>query len=142
MTQSEGPAPTGEDAARAAVRARMIHMRMSQRELATRSGVDKNTVGYYLSGSTGRPYPKTVAAIEDALEWPRGTIEAIARGKDATQFVIRSDETEQVVSESGRFVFSLPPGWDEGMTPAKRAATLKRIEAAALDVIDAAQRNG
>lgn len=57
MAQSEGPAQAGEDVARDAVRKRMTVLRLSGRRVAALAGVDKNTVGNYLSGRTERPQP-------------------------------------------------------------------------------------
>lgn len=56
----------------------------TQRELADTAGVALSTAALLERGKTF-PRPGNRAAIEDALRWPRGTLEALRRGQPVPQ---------------------------------------------------------
>lgn len=56
----------------------------NQTQIAVMLGVSEATWRRFDKGRTGRPWLRTTNAIEDALGWPRGRLERIARGVDAS----------------------------------------------------------
>lgn len=117
---------------------RARHLGLSQADIARRAEVAADAVSKL---ATGKRWPRrhTLARIEGALSWPVGTLTAIADGADPEPLITKAADHEAVLSESGRFVFDLPAGWDAGMSELQRRATLRRAEAAALDAIAQAQ---
>lgn len=71
----------GRTRARLAIQAEMSHRRWTNTELSKRAGVDINTIGDFLSGARW-PKSPTQGRLEAALEWPPGTISAIAAGME------------------------------------------------------------
>lgn len=67
-----------------AVAARMAHLEWNNTQLVTATGADPGTVGDFLNG---KRWPKlgTQGKIERALEWPAGTLRAIAAGAPAPE---------------------------------------------------------
>jgi DNA-binding XRE family transcriptional regulator len=82
------PAPASDDAAdpslvrlRDCVARRRAELGLSQRRLAELAGVSLGTATRLERGA-GPPRVSTVPKLEDALEWPRGTFQAIRDGED------------------------------------------------------------
>ncbi len=67
-----------------AVAARMAHLEWNNTQLVTATGADPGTIGDFLNG---KRWPKlgTQGKIERALEWPAGTLRAIAAGGPAPE---------------------------------------------------------
>lgn len=91
----------GRTQARLAVAAEMAHRRWTNTELAKRSGVDINTIGDFLAGSRW-PKSPTQGRLESALDWPAGTISAIAAGMP-TPPVGGTGEDQEVEEDTLRF---------------------------------------
>ncbi len=99
---------------RKAVRAHMAARRWNKAELQEAASIDANTAGDFLNG-TRWPQARTLAKIEDALEWPAGTIAAMLEGDGAPPV---GGGGQDPVAESGdSLLFMRPPGvsdseWD------------------------------
>src|SRR5690349_1759706 len=67
-----------------AVAARMAHLEWNNTQLVTATGADPGTIGDFLNG---KRWPKlgTQGKIERALDWPPGTLRAIAAGAAAPE---------------------------------------------------------
>jgi transcriptional regulator with XRE-family HTH domain/tetratricopeptide (TPR) repeat protein len=64
---------------------------LTQEELAAAAGLSARTVGDLERGSTGRPYPKTVSVLADALgldDTARAELTELARARDETEPVL------------------------------------------------------
>lgn len=71
----------GRTRARLAVLAETAHRQWTNTELARRAEADIATISDFLSGERW-PKSPTQGRIESALDWPAGTISAIAAGMD------------------------------------------------------------
>ena len=77
---------------------RRAELGLSQRRLAELAGVSLGTATRLERGA-GPPRVSTVPKLEDALEWPRGTFQAIRDGEDPPRVPPRG-RTQQAVSAS------------------------------------------
>lgn len=91
-------APASDDAAdpslvrlRDFVARRRAELGLSQRRFAELAGVSLGTATRLERGA-GPPRVSTVPKLEDALEWPRGTFQAIRDGEDPPKVPPRSPE--------------------------------------------------
>lgn len=69
---------------------RRIELGLSQRTLAEKAGVSLGTATRLERGS-GPPRVSTVPKLEDALQWPRGTFQAIRDGGEPPKLPPRAD---------------------------------------------------
>ncbi|MGH3503143.1 MAG: helix-turn-helix domain-containing protein [Nocardioidaceae bacterium] len=66
-----------------ALNKRMLELRLSQQELAERSGVSVSTLRLMQRGAEGRRWTnRTLAAVSTALDWPADYMIRILRGED------------------------------------------------------------
>ena len=72
------------DALRDACITRRTHLRLTQRELADRAGVSVDTIQAIERGSHATHRPGTKTALEDALDWTTGSIDALLAGGHET----------------------------------------------------------
>lgn len=79
----------------------------TREELALAAGKSPNGVGRLETATQGPqgPYVKTVSAIEDALQVPRGTLQRVADGEDIDPMMVTMSETNgQVLDQVNRLV--------------------------------------
>lgn len=106
------------DDARIAVRKRLVDMGLNQRQLAQSAGLTEDTVSDFVSGKRW-PRPETMAAIENALDWPLGKIEELAFGP-------------ATVGPTGeRPLMSISKAAQDGLSDAQEAELAARMEAMA-----------
>lgn len=78
---------------------RRAELGLSQRALAELAGVSLGTATRLERGA-GPPRVSTVPKLEDALQWPRGTFQAIRDGEDPPRIPPRSPDAEGNRSEA------------------------------------------
>lgn len=98
----------------------------SQSQLAERAGVHLNTVSRLESGSPAQRIRSSWAAIEDALEWPRGTIAAMAGIRPNTAVPLTADAVTRAVLDSIHEVE--PTDWTIPQANQIAAKTVARLE--------------
>ncbi len=77
------------------LRAELRHRGWTQAEFAYRAGVGTKTVNDLASGRERARIPSTTRAIEDALDWPRGTVQAVLDGEEPPKLRPALTEREQ-----------------------------------------------
>lgn len=86
------------DAVAESVNARMAETRMTQMELASRSGVSLATIREIQHNhKPRRRHPRTLAAISQALDWPPDQLERVLRGEISHTGEARGPLTEDPV---------------------------------------------
>jgi transcriptional regulator with XRE-family HTH domain len=84
-----------------AIQARATALGLSQQDLVSRSGLSRTTVQKLWQGDdTYAPSRRTRVAIEDALDWAPGSVEAVLAGGEPTVRREASVETETIASDS------------------------------------------
>src|SRR5687768_13625047 len=103
VTTERGPKALG-----AAIRARRDDMRMSQTDLASRSGVSEATVRRIESGGVGNLRNRTKTGLERALQWRKGNVDRILDGS-VTEEDLNTQEIYVRVGDQRR------PDWNEDL---------------------------
>lgn len=105
-----------------AVAARMAHLEWNNAQLVSVAGVDAGTIGDFLNG---KRWPKigTQGKIEKALQWPLGTLRAIASGGPAPD-PVSPDDAGSDGAEADALRLRRPAGLD----PAQWARIRERTE--------------
>jgi transcriptional regulator with XRE-family HTH domain len=82
-TAEDGSAVEGDwEAVAAAINARVATLRMTQLDLASRSGVSPATIREIQHNHRPRRrYGRTLAALSEALEWPADHLDAVLAGR-------------------------------------------------------------
>lgn len=70
---------------------RLEQLGMSRRELARRTGLSRQTI-HNIERGISVPKPETMAALDRALKWTRGTAEALVAGKPIPRGRAKTDE--------------------------------------------------
>lgn len=100
MTDSAASAQVGDDwaAVAAAVNARMGALRLTQLDLATRSGVSPATIREIQHNHRPRRrYGRTLAALSEALQWPAEYLDAVLAGRPPETVGPAADQYEDAV---------------------------------------------
>jgi transcriptional regulator with XRE-family HTH domain len=81
----------------AAINARVAALRMTQLDLATRSGVSPATIREIQHNQRPRRrYGRTLAALSEALDWPADHLDAVLTGKPAGNIAADDPVLEQL----------------------------------------------
>lgn len=94
-----------------AVNRRLTRMQVEPTNLARKIGISDTTLRHFLDGKTW-PIMRTMGRIEDALGWPAGSIEDIARGGPIPGDTPAPEAHRDPEVTSVRTADSLPKGSD------------------------------
>ena len=84
---------------------RLEQLGMSRRELARRTGLSRQTI-HNIERGISSPKPETLAALDTALKWAKGTAEALATGQPIP--IGRSKTDEQLARIKFRLAHMTP----------------------------------
>lgn len=105
----------------------MSAKRLSTAALAKSIGLDPGTVGDFLNG-TRWPQAVTRAKLEEAVDWPTGSIAAIADGAPVPESVGAVADAPR-----GAVLLDLPAEVTEGMSPMEREELIATLKARAFE---------
>lgn len=91
-------------AAARAIEDRLNELALSQADAANRAGLSTATIRELRTGTARRYTPKTIRLVEQALDWPRGTLTVLLTGEGSVdgqpaQPVVRRAESVEEVAE-------------------------------------------